>query len=52
VDTVATIALAAASRSAEYVADLPGVLLEGLENGAYGRDYLAALDGRLAARFG
>jgi ADP-ribosylglycohydrolase len=52
VDTVATIALAAASRSAEYAADLPGVLVDGLENGAFGRAYLADLDARLAGRFG
>ncbi|MFC6089135.1 ADP-ribosylglycohydrolase family protein [Saccharothrix lopnurensis] len=47
VDTVATIALAAASRSAEVVPDLPPVLVAGLENGAYGRDHLAAVDARL-----
>lgn len=47
VDTVATIALAAASGSEEYGDDLPGDLVEGLENGAYGREYLVGLDGRL-----
>lgn len=52
VDTVATIALAAASCSAEYAQDLPPALLAGLENGPYGRDHLAGLDARLTARFG
>src|SRR5947209_5779282 len=52
VDTVATIALAAASCSAEYEQDLPAGLLQGLENGAYGRDYLTALDRRLFEHFG
>jgi ADP-ribosylglycohydrolase len=49
VDTVAAIALAAASVSAEYEQDLPRELLAGLENGAYGRDYLAGLDRQLLA---
>ncbi|TDV55307.1 ADP-ribosylglycohydrolase family protein [Actinophytocola oryzae] len=47
VDTVATIALAAASRTPEVTDDLPAALHDDLENGTYGRDYLAALDGRL-----
>lgn len=47
VDTVATIALAAASNSREYEQDLPQHLRDTLENGAYGRDYLIALDQRL-----
>jgi ADP-ribosyl-[dinitrogen reductase] hydrolase len=49
VDTVATIALAAASCSAEFEQDLPRNLLATLENGRYGRDYLAALDRKLLA---
>jgi ADP-ribosylglycohydrolase len=49
VDTVATIALAAASCSSEYQHDLPERLLADLENGPYGRDYLADLDRRLLA---
>jgi ADP-ribosylglycohydrolase len=49
VDTVAAIALAAASVAEEYEADLPAELLSGLENGPYGRDYLTALDRRLLA---
>jgi ADP-ribosylglycohydrolase len=47
VDTVATIALAAASRSQEITQDLPQVLRENLENGPYGHDYLQTLDNRL-----
>lgn len=43
-DTVATIALGAASCSSEYKNDLPQALIYGLENGKYGRDYLEALD--------
>jgi ADP-ribosylglycohydrolase len=47
VDTVAAIAMAAASGSHEIEQNLPGHLVEGLENGAYGRDYLVKLDERL-----
>ncbi|RSN49157.1 ADP-ribosylglycohydrolase [Amycolatopsis sp. WAC 04197] len=47
VDTVATIALAAASRSPEVAQDLPPVLWRDLENGEFGRDRLAKLDERL-----
>jgi ADP-ribosylglycohydrolase len=47
VDTVATVALAAASRSAEIRADLPAVLVDGLENGPFGRDHLARVDAQL-----
>ncbi|MFE5504384.1 ADP-ribosylglycohydrolase family protein [Amycolatopsis japonica] len=47
VDTVATIALAAASRSPEVAQDLPPVLWRDLENGEFGRDHLANLDERL-----
>ena len=49
VDTVATIALAAASCSEEVAQDLPAPLVAGLENGPYGRDYLRDLDARLMA---
>jgi ADP-ribosyl-[dinitrogen reductase] hydrolase len=52
VDTVATIALAAASCSDEYARDLPAGLIEGLENGPYGRDYLARLDEKLLSLAG
>lgn len=47
VDTVAAIALGAASCSAEIESDLPEVLISGLENEAYGRDYLVELDQKL-----
>jgi ADP-ribosylglycohydrolase len=47
VDTVAAIALAAASGSAEYEHDLAATLLTGLENDAYGKDYIVALDQQL-----
>jgi ADP-ribosylglycohydrolase len=47
VDTVATIALAAGSCAPDLAADLPGVLVAGLESGPFGRTYLSALDGRL-----
>jgi ADP-ribosylglycohydrolase len=47
VDTVATIALAAGSCSEEIRQDIPMHLVTGLENGAYGRDYLIELDKQL-----
>lgn len=47
VDTVATIALAAASCSDEVVRDLSPTLVTGLENGMYGRDYIISLDHKL-----
>src|SRR5262249_53467806 len=47
VDTVATIALGAASCSDEYANDLAPALVSGLESGPYGRDYLIALDKQL-----
>jgi hypothetical protein len=47
VDTVATIALAAASCSDEYEHDLADALVDGLENGPFGRDYLRGLDEKL-----
>lgn len=49
VDTVATIALAAGSCSAEVQQDLPQHLLDGLERGPYGYDYIAELDRQLMA---
>ncbi|MEM9996959.1 MAG: ADP-ribosylglycohydrolase family protein [Bacteroidota bacterium] len=49
VDTVATIALGAASCSREIEQDLPDVLVAGLEDGPYGRTYLQRLDARLRA---
>lgn len=47
VDTVATIALQAASGSREVKKDLPNEMVEGLENGTYGREYLMQLDQKL-----
>jgi ADP-ribosylglycohydrolase len=47
VDTVAAIALAAASCSNEITQDLPEHLIAGLENSHYGKDYLIALDRKL-----
>jgi ADP-ribosyl-[dinitrogen reductase] hydrolase len=49
VDTVATIALAAGSCSAEITQDLPMHLFDRLENGQYGKDYLRLLDMQLMA---
>jgi ADP-ribosylglycohydrolase len=51
VDSVAAIAMGLASLSREYVADIPHVLANGLEDGAYGRNYLRRLDDALAKRF-
>ncbi|MEE3716932.1 ADP-ribosylglycohydrolase family protein [Tumidithrix elongata RA019] len=50
VDTVATIALAAASCSHEVSQDLPQHLVDALENDTYGRDYILALDAQLLAK--
>lgn len=50
VDTVATIALAAASWSPHHAADLPETLIEGLERGEFGYDYLRRLDEQLIQR--
>lgn len=47
VDTVAAIALAAASCSEEVKKDLPHHFIECLENTAYGRDYIINLDKQL-----
>ncbi|MEM6280996.1 MAG: ADP-ribosylglycohydrolase family protein [Chloroflexota bacterium] len=49
VDTVATIALAAAAHSNEYIQDLPQHLIVTLENRVYGHDYLRDLDTKLMA---
>lgn len=50
VDTVGAIALAAAACSEEITQDLPNHLIDGLENGTYGRDYIIQLDKQLMAR--
>ncbi len=47
VDTVAAIALAAAACSIEVTQDLPAHLIQNLENGTYGRDYIMDLDKQL-----
>lgn len=47
VDTVGAIALGAASASDEVADDLPAWMRADLENGPFGRDYLAATDARL-----
>jgi ADP-ribosylglycohydrolase len=52
VDTVATIALAAASLSEDYEQDLEESLILGLENMAYGRNYLQMLDEQLFEKYG
>lgn len=48
VDTVATIALGAASCCPDVAHDLPQALIDGLENVNYGRDYLVELDAQMA----
>lgn len=50
VDTVAAIALGAASHSKEIEQDLPSLLFETLENGSFGKDYLISLDEKLMAK--
>ncbi len=49
VDTVAAIALAAGSCSTEIAQNLPVHLVNALENGQYGRDYIHLLDIQLMA---
>lgn len=50
-DTVAAIAMCAASRSKDIARNLPKRLLLQLEGGKYGRDYLIGLDDKLMARY-
>ena len=52
VDTVAAIALAAASFSSEVEQNIPQNLYDNLENGTYGREYIEALDNQLLDKFG
>jgi ADP-ribosyl-[dinitrogen reductase] hydrolase len=47
VDTVAAVALGAASCCADYARDLPAMLYDELEDGPWGLAYLRDLDGRL-----
>lgn len=51
VDTVATIAMAGASCSNLIKKNIPYILLNTLENGKYGRDYLESLDKKLLEKF-
>jgi ADP-ribosylglycohydrolase len=51
VDTVAAISLAAAAAHPQIEQDLPACLVGGLENGPYGRDYLAGIDVLLEQKF-
>lgn len=51
-DTVATIAVAAASWSKEIKQDLPSHLMKQLEQGRYGLSYLVELDHKLCKKFG
>jgi ADP-ribosylglycohydrolase len=48
-DTICAIAMGPASFCKEIKQDLPQNLIDGLENGPYGRDYIIALDKRLLA---
>lgn len=50
VDTVAAVALGAASASSEVADDLPAFLFDDLENGPFGRDYLMRTDRKLEQR--
>ena len=50
-DTVATIAMSAASCSPHYEKDLPDSLVVGLENESYGSKYLLGLDEQLLSKF-
>lgn len=50
-DTIAAIAMVIASRCNDLPDDLPQTLRDGVENGAYGRDYLAEVDKKAAAFF-
>lgn len=51
VDSVACIALAAASQHPLIINDLPKVLYKTLEKGSYGRKFLESLDARMEAVF-
>jgi len=51
VDTVAAIGMFAAALCEEIEQDLPAVLVEGLENGPFGHDYLVDLDRRFLEKY-
>lgn len=50
-DTIAAIAMGPASFCKEIKQDLPQNLVDGLENGKYGRDYLVTLDKKLMEKY-
>ena len=50
VDTVAAIAMGCAAHSNEFKKDIPEALMQGLERGKYGRDYLIDLDRQLQTK--
>ena len=52
VDTVASIAMGAASMSRQITQDLPMTLIDQLEDGEFGRAYIENLDRQLLSRFG
>jgi ADP-ribosyl-[dinitrogen reductase] hydrolase len=49
VDTVGAIALGCGASAIDIVDDLPGWMAAGLENGAFGRDYILGIDAQLDA---
>ncbi len=51
VDSVAAIAMGIASLTPEYASDLPALILDGLEDREYGRNFLTLLDATLAKEF-
>ena len=51
VDTVAAVAMAAASCSKDIEQNLPDILVEKLENGSYGKDFLVSLDEKLKEKY-
>lgn len=51
VDTVAAIAMSCASVCQEIEQDLPQHLIDNLENGTYGKDYLKSLDHKLSVKY-
>jgi ADP-ribosyl-[dinitrogen reductase] hydrolase len=51
VDSVAAIAMGIASLTLEYTHDVPASLVDGLEGGTYGRDFMVRLDAALASKF-
>jgi hypothetical protein len=52
VDTAASIALGVTARATSVRGDLPPALIEGLEDGPWGRNLLRGRDAALRERFG